>query len=81
MIRPLEAMTVGELKEYLEEFPDSQKVGFSYPTGDFWRTEVFVGIQSAEYATVAWSEHSRAYRLVDEDDRQDNPREEVLILG
>lgn len=34
-----------------------------------------------EYKRDVFVQLSRAYRLVDEDDRQDNPREEVLILG
>ncbi len=80
MTKELKTMTVGELKAYLEEFPDDQKIGFSYQTGDFWKTELFGEIGSAEYATVAWSEHSRAFRLVDESEKYEG-QEEVLILG
>lgn len=72
----IKTMTVGELRQYLEEFPDSAKVVFLYPSGDFWRTALAGTINYAEYANVEYSEYHKQYQVA----KDDEEGEEVLVL-
>lgn len=74
-MKTLETMTVGELKAYLEEFPDSCKVVFSFPAGDYWKTQLVGGINYAEYANVKYSGYHEKHQIDDEGG------EEVLVLS
>ncbi len=77
----LDTMTVGELKAYLEEFPDSAKVAFSYPSGDHWRTVLVGAIKSAEYANVKFSGYHDTHQIAEPEGEETEKVEEVLILG
>lgn len=79
-MKTLNTMTVGELKAYLEEFPDKCKVAFSYPAGDHWRTELVGTITQAEYANVEYTEYHRVFQVLT---TEDGPKksQEILILG
>jgi hypothetical protein len=74
----IKTMTVGELKQYLEEFPDSAKVVFAYPSGDYWHTELIGEINYAEYASVKYTEYHRCFKVMD---TEDEDGQEVLVLG
>ncbi len=73
----LDTMTVGELKTYLEEFPDSAKVVFSFPAGD-QHTQLIGAIKVAEYANVTFSGYHQLFQVHLQDD---DKGQEVLILG
>jgi hypothetical protein len=75
----IETMTVGELKAYLDEFPDDKPVGFAYPSGDHWRTKLFGAIQTAEYANVNYSSYHQRPQVLTEEENDEG--QEVLILG
>lgn len=78
----MDTMTVGELKAYLDEFPDSQKVGFAYPSGDYWKTELIGSILGVEYAFVKFSGYHQKHQLVkDITEEAEDTCEKILILG
>ena len=82
----LDTMTVGELKAYLDGFPDERPVAFAFPSGDYWRTRLVGQIKSPEYVTVTYSEYHQQFQVkadedTDEDTEGDDGAQEVLILG
>lgn len=76
--KQLETMTVGKLKEYLEEFPDDMPVVFSYPSRDYWKTELVGSITCAEYANVKYTDYHQCFQV---DKNEDSEEQEVLVLG
>lgn len=75
------AMTVGQLKEYLEDFDDNLPIYYQYPSGDYWHSVLASSIQGVEMAKVEWSEYHRAPALVDkDDDEQEDTVSVVMIL-
>jgi len=61
-------MTVAELIEYLEEQDQTLEVKFSYPSGDYWRTQVAKDIEEVETGLVEYSDYHRMDKVVDEED-------------
>lgn len=78
--KQIETMTVGKLKEYLEEFPDETPVVFSYPSRDYWKTELVGEINSAEYANVKYTDYHRCFQI-DKSEEDNEESQEVLVLG
>jgi hypothetical protein len=76
--KQIETMTVGELKKYLDEFPDETPVVFGYPSRDYWRTELVGSISSAEYAHVKYTDYHQCFQV---DTNQESEEQEVLVLG
>ena len=50
-------MTVGELKEQLNQYSDDTPVYFTYNYGDHWRTEVAKSITSIEEGAIKYSDY------------------------
>jgi hypothetical protein len=61
-------MTVAELIEYLEEQDQTLEVKFSYPSGDYWRTQVAKDIEEVETGLVEYSDYHRMDKVVDNDE-------------
>lgn len=82
------AMTVKELREALEDYPDEMPVVFAYNYGDHWRTEVAERVGDVEEGEVLWSAYHRMPKTADQDegepDEEDDGKSEenvnVLIL-
>ena len=75
-------MTVRELIDELELFPDDMEVEVAYNYGDYWRTTVCKEIKDIDEGWVEYSGYHRMDKLIDVDDEDDEPDEkrEVLIL-
>jgi hypothetical protein len=78
--KKIETMTVGELKKYLEEFPDNAPVVFSFPARDYWRSTLLSPIHSAVYGNAKYSEYHQQLQLETDEEKAEN-LPEVLILG
>lgn len=76
----LETMTVGELKAYLAQFPDSAKVGFSYPSGDYWRTELVGTVRRGVLASAEYNARHQCFRRLPEEEAPEGEPVEILIL-
>lgn len=76
--RKCNTLTVGELKEELELYPDDMKVYFSYNYGDHWRTEVAAEIVSVEKGEVEYSDYHSMMKVRDDVDPGEG---DVLILS
>lgn len=72
----LDTMTVGELKVYLEEFPDDKKVVFAYSSGDYWMTELVGTITKGDYDNIKYDNYHSSFSV-----SKDGKGEEVLVLG
>lgn len=79
--KALPSMTVGELKELLEQFDDELPVLFSYNYGDHWNTTVAGTISSADTGKVCYSSYHRMNKVVDGEDEEEDPNavEAVII--
>jgi hypothetical protein len=61
-------MTVAELIEYLQEQDQTLEVKFSYPSGDYWRTQLAKDIEEVETGLVEYSDYHRMDKVVDNDE-------------
>ena len=61
-------MTVAELIEYLQEQDQTLEVKFSYPSGDYWRTQLAKDIEEVETGLVEYSDYHRLDKVVDNDE-------------
>lgn len=77
-MKTLKTMTVGELRKYLERFPDSLPVVSTSPAGDYWRTVLAVGITKGELQQVEYTNYHECYKLVDDEDAEGT---EALVLS
>lgn len=70
--RPLDTVTVGELKELLEDYPDDMPVVFAYNHGDYWRTTVTAEIKKNRLGegAVVWSGYHRMYKEYEESEKE-----------
>ena len=76
-------MTVRELINELEFYPDDMEVEFAYNYGDYWNTTVCKKIKDIDKGFVEYSGYHRMDKLVEEDDEDEEESEkkrEVLIL-
>lgn len=80
-------ITVEELKEMLEEFPNDMPVMFAYNYGDHGRTQVAQGFTEVEAELVEYSDYHRMPKLhwesvddIDDEDEDDETTKKVLIL-
>jgi hypothetical protein len=71
----LDTMTVEQLREYLSKFPANTKVAFSFPSGDYWQTQLVSPIQRGEYTNIKYDTYHKCYKVEDEESV-----ERVLIL-
>jgi hypothetical protein len=79
-MKNFETMNVGELKKFLNQFPDDQPTGFAYPSGDYWHTTLVSGITQANVFTVAYTDYHRSFKLANPELRGMEGTE-VLILS
>lgn len=75
----IDTLTVGQLKLLLEEFPDHAKVTFSYPSGDFWRTQIVAPVLGARFVRCEPCHYHKGHRI--QEPGSELPGEEVLVLG
>ena len=75
-------MTVRELIEHLEEFDGDTKVVKSYPSGDYWKTEIAQGISEGEMKVVEYTDYHRTLKVTDDDEaaEDDETSANVLVL-
>ena len=76
-------MTVRELIDELEFFPDDMEVEFAYNYGDYWGTTVCKKIKDVDKGWVEYSGYHRMDKLIDiddEDEEETDDKREVLIL-
>ncbi len=76
-------MTVRELINELEFYPDDMEVEFAYSYGDYWGTTVCKEIKDIDKGFVEYSDYHSMDKLVEEDDEDEEEHEkkrEVLIL-
>jgi hypothetical protein len=62
------ALTVGELKEMLEQYSDDTPVHISYNYGDHWHTHVAPKADMVEEVGIVYSEYHNMDKLADDDD-------------
>ena len=81
-------ITVADLKQALEEYPDDMPVLFAYRANDHWGTEIAAAItDEPERVKVTWSGYHNTAKAVrpdhsrDENDYEGEEMEEVLIIG
>ncbi len=67
--------TVKELIEVLKQYPDELPVVFSYPSGDYWHTELAGQVQAVDEGQVAHSEYHRKLQVIDCEECQENGKE------
>jgi len=76
-----ESITVGQLKQMLDNEDDNMEVYFAYPFGDYWSNTVAGSITDVRVEPVAWSEYHAMYKLItDGKDCSDYIIKDVLIL-
>jgi hypothetical protein len=85
-MRDLNTMTVGDLRDLLEDFPDDARVIFTTDYGDYHHTKQALGIRSAESGhRVERSAYSNSgFALVGDDpddDAEDDPGTYVVLSG
>ena len=76
-------MTVRELINELEFYPDDMEVEFAYNYGDYWGTTVCKEIKDIDKGFVEYSSYHRMDKLIDiddEDEEEHDKKREVLIL-
>jgi len=61
-------MTVAELIEYLQEQDQDLDVKFSYPSGDYWRTQLAKDIETVETGIVDYTDYHRMDKVVEDDE-------------
>lgn len=73
------ALTVGQLRELLEDYSADTKVGFAYNYGDYWKTTVVDTVKGAEEYPVTYSAYHSMLKLdteeVDYDEETGEPIE------
>lgn len=75
-------MTVQELIDELQYFDSEMEVEISYPSGDYWGTQIAKPVNYAEEGTVKHSEYHRADKVVDEDsESEDADNRQVVLLS
>lgn len=70
-------MKVKDLIQELKCFNPESEICFSYPSGDYWGSELAKEADRVETADVAYSSYHNTYKIVD-DDRLDNYDKEDL---
>lgn len=89
-----QCLTVQELKELLEDYPEKMPVVFGYNFGDYWHTNVLAQVKSLETGRAEYSDYHQMLKEVDhiqgtlneeeEDQDEENPenveRIDVLVL-
>ena len=72
-------MTVGELKETLQQYPENLEIGFAYSHGDYWYTEVVGKVNAVEELDTIHSAYHNLPKLV-EDSANHDPEEITQML-
>lgn len=72
-------MTVGELKEHLENYDDEMVVYFGYDYGDHWRTQVRKEISTVTEENLIHSSYHQMMKEADDDDDDDETVEGVVL--
>lgn len=75
-------MTVRELINELNCYPDDMEVEIAYSSHDYWKTIVCKDIKDVDKGYVKYSDYHRLDKLIDidDEDEEDNDKREVLIL-
>lgn len=76
-------MTKNELIELLVDLDDDMKIGFAFPSGDYWRTTIVRGIEEVSEGDVQYSNYHEENILVNKDnltDEERNNRHERMII-
>lgn len=74
------AMTVGQLIEFLEGVDKDAVVTYSYPSGDYWRSQLASTVQEIGEAKVEYSEYHRQYQVVDCDKEDPDDKDQVSVV-
>lgn len=69
-------MTVSDLKEQLEQYPDDTPVYFTYDYGDHWNTIVAKEVSSVEEGAVKHSDYHNMPKVDDEAEENN-----AILLG
>ena len=64
--KPQNAITVQELRDMLQDFPDDMPVVFAYPSGDYWRTEVANQVKEVEEGSIEYSNYHQKFQVSEE---------------
>lgn len=78
-------ITVGELKEMLENYPDDTKILVEQATHDYWKTIVVKPIAEAELETLEYNDYHQSLKVsqpTDDEDQEspDNDQHQALII-
>jgi hypothetical protein len=74
-------MNVGELKQILSHYSDDQKIYISYPSRDYWKSQLAGEIETVATEYVKFSTYHNQYQIVEDRDREDeNDLTKVLII-
>ena len=77
------AMTVRELRRYLDTCDDDMPVFIAYNSGDYWGRTIAapLGDGLVEEARVEWSDYHNTYAPVIDGDTPNDTHFEAVILG
>ena len=64
----MSGMTAGELIDHLSKLDPKTPVALAYPSGDYWRTTVAVGVSEGSETRLRWSEYHGKHKVLDEDE-------------
>ena len=74
-------MTVKELIEELSYQNPDAKVVFSYPSGDYWKTDLAGEVITVEEGDVTHSDYHDHLKIADSDDEMDNNVSVAVVLA
>ena len=77
----LKAIRKNDLIRLLQELPDNPMVGFTYPSGDHWHTQLFAsptGESAEEF--VKYTDYHRCWCLVTEDGEAEEAGTEAVVI-
>lgn len=73
-------ITVAELKEMLEDYPDDSVVHFQYDYGDHGRSLVTPGVKNVEQVEIKYSDYHQMPRRVDDEDTRTSDDDKLMVV-
>ena len=87
MARAIDTITVGALKQMLQNYDDNDLIAVSNKSGDYWRTQLASGIDSIETNVIEYSGYHNQFKIKefdpeedDEDDTEEHDQEQSVVL-
>lgn len=75
--RAPDTITVGALKQMLEDYDDAALIMVSHKSGDYWRTQLASGIESTDTDQIEYSGYHNQFKIVEYDPNEEHDEEDV----